>query len=110
MAIPPCVLCWWQRIFLFPMVLMLPLALFPYDVRIVRYVLPLAVAGFAFALFHHLLVLGYIPEAIKPCVQGVPCTEMKINWFGFLTIPLMSLLAFSAIIVLLAWAHFRGKK
>jgi len=110
MAIPPCVLCWYQRIFMFPLVLMLPFALFPFDRKIVRYVLPLAVAGWLVALFHHLLVEGYIPEQIRPCVQGVPCTDVVIAWFGFLTIPLMSLLAFSTIIALLLWTHCKGTK
>jgi disulfide bond formation protein DsbB len=102
MQLAPCELCWWQRVFMFPLVVMLPLGLFPPDRRVVRYALPLAVAGWGFALFHWLLVLGIIPETIRPCTRGVPCGVVTLEWFGFLNLPLMSLLAFSCIIVLLA--------
>ena len=61
-------------------------------------------------LFHLLLVAGYIPESIKPCTQGVPCSEVHVQWFGFVTIPLLSVLAFSLIIALLVAAHLRGPK
>jgi disulfide bond formation protein DsbB len=110
MALPPCVLCWYQRIFMFPLVLLLPAALFPFDPRIVRYALPLAGIGGSIALFHVLLVAGFIPESIKPCTQGVPCSDTQIEWFGFLTIPLLSLLAFSIISVLLILLHARTSK
>jgi disulfide bond formation protein DsbB len=110
MALPPCVLCWYQRIFMFPLVLLLPAALFPFDPRIVRYALPLALVGGSIALFHVLLVAGFIPENIKPCTPGVPCSETQIEWFGFLTIPLLSLLAFSIISALLILVHLRTSK
>lgn len=108
--LPPCVLCWYQRIFMFPLVLLLPAALFPFDRRIVRYALPLSLIGGLIALFHVLLVAGYIPEDIKPCTQGVPCSETQLEWFGFLTIPLLSLLAFLAISALLILTHIRTSK
>lgn len=101
MAIAPCVLCWYQRIFMFPLVLILPAGLLPYDGKIVRYALPLASVGWLIALFHVLLLAGYIPERIKPCAQGVPCTDEQIVWFEFLKIPHLSLLAFSIVITLL---------
>lgn len=110
MGVLPCVLCWYQRIFMFPLVVVLPFALFPLDRGIVRYALPLAVCGWLTALYHVLLVAGYIPESIRPCTQGVPCSDLKINWFGFISIPLLSLLAFSIIIALLAWTHFKRTK
>jgi len=51
-----------------------------------------------------------IPEEIRPCTQGVPCSEKVIEWFGFVTIPLLSVVAFSAIIALLVLALFRSPK
>lgn len=105
MQLPPCELCWWQRIFMFPLTLILPLGLFPFDPRMVRYSLPLALTGLGFALFHWLLVLGVIPENIRPCVKGVPCGEVTFEVLGFLNIPLMSVLAFATIVVLLALTH-----
>lgn len=110
MQIPPCVLCWYQRIFMFPLVLILPIGLFPFDRKVVRYALPLAVPGWLFAVFHMLLVAGVIPESIKPCTQGVPCSQQMIEWFGFVTIPLLSVVAFSTVIALLVLTFFRSSK
>ena len=110
MQLPPCVLCWYQRICMFPLALILPIGLFPFDRKVVRYALPLAVPGGLFAVFHLLLVAGVIPESIKPCTQGMPCSESVIEWFGFVTIPLLSAVAFSTIIALLIAAHFRSAK
>jgi disulfide bond formation protein DsbB len=110
MDMPPCVLCWYQRIAMFPLVLLLPAGLFPLDPRVVRYTLPLALAGCGVALFHVLLVAGVIPEEIRPCSQGVPCADSPVIGFGFVTIPLLSLVAFGAIAALLVLAHFRSSK
>ena len=110
MAIAPCVLCWYQRIFMFPLVLILPAGLLPYDGKIVRYALPLALVGWLIALFHVLLLAGYIPERIKPCTQGVPCTDEQIVWFEFLKIPHLSLLAFSIVIALLILTRTKDSK
>lgn len=106
MKIPTCSLCWYQRIFMFPLVFVLPAALFPLDPRLLRYALPLAVTGWCIAVFHVLLVAGVIPERAQPCTQGVPCSETHIQWFGFLNIPMLSAAAFSAIIALLLITHF----
>lgn len=110
MQLPPCVLCWYQRICMFPLVVILAVGLFPLDRKVVRYALPLAVVGCLFAVFHVLLIAGVIPENIKPCTQGVPCSEKAIEWFGFVTIPLLSVVAFSTIIALLVLAHIRSSK
>ena len=110
MHLPTCVLCWYQRIFMFPLALILPIGLFPPDRKVVRYALPLASLGWLLAVFHLLLVAGVIPEDIRPCRQGIPCSETVIEWFGFVTIPLLSLLAFSTLIALLVLANFRDSK
>ena len=108
MKFPPCSLCWYQRIFMFPLALILPIGLFPLDRKVIRYALPLAVIGGMFAVFHLLLIAGVIPESIKPCSRGVPCSENVIEWFGFITIPLLSAAASAVIVVLLALAGLRG--
>jgi disulfide bond formation protein DsbB len=110
MQLPPCSLCWYQRIAMFPLVLILPIGLFPFDRKVVRYALPLAILGWLLAVFHMLLVAGVIPENLEPCVQGIPCSEKVIDWFGFVTIPLLSVVAFSAIIAMLTLTHFRGSE
>lgn len=110
MQLPPCVLCWYQRIFMFPLVLLLPVGLFPFDARVVRFALPIAVAGWLVALVHLLLVAGVIPERIAPCTQGVPCSDVQVEWLGFLNIPLLSFIAFSTINALLVAARSRSPR
>ena len=101
MQFAPCILCWYQRIFLFPLVFIFTTGLFSCDKSVARYALPLAAAGGLVALYHNLLYSGIIPKSIQPCSQGVSCTEEYINLFGFLTIPMLSLLSFSTIVALL---------
>ncbi|MCK5069532.1 MAG: disulfide bond formation protein B [Desulfocapsa sp.] len=101
MEFAPCVLCWYQRICLFPLVLILGVGLISFEKSVVKYSLPLAAAGWLVALYHTLLYSGIIPESIKPCSQGVSCTEEYIDLFGFITIPMLSLFSFSIIIALL---------
>jgi len=110
MGFAPCVLCWYQRIFLFPLVIILAVGLFPFDKYVVKYALPLAIAGWLTAFYHNLLYAGIIPESIQPCSQGVSCTEEYIDLFGFLSIPMLSLLSFSTIIVLLIILNRRISK
>lgn len=110
MQLPPCVLCWYQRIFMFPLVVILPIGLFPFDPKVIRYALPLATIGWLIAVFHQLLIAGVIPESIKPCTQGVPCSYTVIEWFGFLTIPILAVAGFTTLVVLLVMAHLRSPK
>ena len=110
MGYAPCLLCWYQRVCMYPLVLILPAGLFPFDRNVVRYALPLSATGTLIAVFHLLLVAGYIPEGIKPCVQGIPCSEVQVVWFGFVTIPLLSVLSFLLITALLALTHKRSRQ
>ena len=110
MKLPPCSLCWYQRIFMFPLMLILPFGLFPLNRTVVRSVLPLVGIGGLLAGVHVLLVAGIIPERIAPCQQGVPCSETVIVWFGFVTIPLLSFMAFATIAVLLSLALIRSSR
>jgi disulfide bond formation protein DsbB len=107
MQVAPCVLCWYQRVFMFPLVLVLAVGLFPLDRKVVRYAAPLAAAGWLVALFHVLLTRGYIPESATPCTQGIPCSRIEVEWLGFLTIPLLSLLSFSVIGLCLGAAYYK---
>jgi disulfide bond formation protein DsbB len=108
MQLPPCALCWYQRIFIFPLVLLLPMGLFPWDRKVIRYALPLLLVGSVVSLFQLLLVWGVIPESIQPCRQGVSCKDVQIVWLGFLSIPLLSFVAFAVMNALLIAAHFRS--
>jgi disulfide bond formation protein DsbB len=110
MDFPPCTLCWYQRIFMFPLVLIFLAGLFPFDKSIIKYALPLTLVGWGFAFYHYLLYSGFIPESIQPCSQGVSCSETYLDLFGFLTIPMLSLISFSTIIVLLFILRRRTSK
>jgi disulfide bond formation protein DsbB len=107
MGFAPCVLCWWQRIFMFPLVLVLAIGLFPFDPKVLRYALPLATMGLLVAGFHVLLTMGIVPETLAPCRDGVPCKTLQIEWFGFVTIPLLSFFAFLVLNLLLVTAHLK---
>ena len=104
-GVPVCVLCWYQRIAMYPLVFILATGLFPFDPRVVRYAGTLTAVGWFIALFHVLVVAGVIPERVQPCVQGVPCSETYISLLGFLNIPMLSVLTFTLVGVLLFYAH-----
>lgn len=95
---PPCELCWYQRIAMYPLVLLLGLALFPLDLGILRYTRWLTGVGFGIAVYHNLLYYHLIPESLTPCKQGISCTTVQLEWLGFITIPLLSLVAFGLIL------------
>ena len=107
MGFAPCVLCWYQRIFMFPLVFILVAGLFPFDPKVLRYALPLAAVGLSVAGFHLLLVAGYIPENLTPCRQGIPCSTVQVEWLGFVTIPLLSFFAFLVVNALLITAYLK---
>ena len=101
MQLPPCVLCWYQRIAMYPLVLIIGVGIVLRDGRMKYYALPLCLVGLGISIYHNLLYYGIIPESIAPCTQGISCTSRQIEWFGFITIPLMALAAFIGLSVCL---------
>ena len=101
MGLVPCELCWYQRLCMFPLTVILAAALHPLDLRVIRYALLLAVIGLIFTLYHCLLFYGFIPESLQPCQRGISCADDSMILMGFLPIPLLSLVAFTVMIVLL---------
>jgi disulfide bond formation protein DsbB len=97
----PCSMCWYQRIFMYPLVLIFLINLLYPDDKLLKYSMPLVLIGLFFSIYHNLLMFGIIPESVVPCVQGVPCSTEYINWLGFITIPFLSLIAYSVILVFL---------
>jgi len=110
MELTPCVLCWYQRIFMFPLPIILFIGLFPVDKQVVRYALPVAIIGLLFTVYHCLLFFGVIPESLQPCSQGVSCKDANMVLFDFLPIPLLSLASFLAITILLLIIRARTDK
>jgi disulfide bond formation protein DsbB len=97
----PCVLCWFQRIFMFPLAVLLTIACYRSDFAVWIYALPLAVIGWGIALYHCLLFVGVIPESLKPCSAGTSCSGADMLIFTSVPLPLISLAAFTAIVLLL---------
>jgi disulfide bond formation protein DsbB len=101
MHFPPCTLCWYQRIFMYPLVLVFLMGLFPLNKNVFKFSIPLVLGGWFFAIYHNLLHFGIIPESATPCSQGVSCAAKYIEWGGFITIPLLSFTAFTILLSLL---------
>ncbi|MFA6339146.1 MAG: disulfide oxidoreductase [Candidatus Paceibacterota bacterium] len=95
--LPPCSLCWYQRILMYPLVLIIPVGILLNDRKIYMYVLPMSVLGMIVAFYHYLLYIRVIPEVIAPCSAGVSCITKLIEFFGFINIPLLSFVAFTFI-------------
>lgn len=93
----PCELCWYQRIMMYPLCIILGIATFYNEKNIKKYVLPISIIGGSISLYHY--AIQKIPgvSEINPCVQGVPCNVDYINWLGFITIPFLALIAFCMI-------------
>lgn len=99
MGLPPCQLCWYQRICMYPLVFIFLAGLFTFERSLLRYSFPLSVTGFLTAIYHNLLYYKILPKSASPCSQGISCTTVQLEWLGFITIPLLSLTAFSLILI-----------
>lgn len=95
---PPCKLCWWQRIFMFPQVIILGISLIKKDQSIKKYIIILSLAGFLVALYQYLL--PYLPTTSGCSAEIISCAKQYVNYFGFVTIPFLSALAFLLILLL----------
>ncbi|AXX95489.1 disulfide oxidoreductase [Arcobacter ellisii] len=97
----PCSLCWYQRIFMYPLVLLFLVNLLYPDDKIFKYSFPLVIIGLLISIYQNLLIYKVIPENLSPCVSGIPCSVDYLNWFGFITIPLLSFFSYTTILILL---------
>ena len=111
MKLPPCTLCWYQRICLYPLVVLLPVGILRGDHRVHLYALPLVVIGLGIAAYHNLLYYGVIPQSLSPCTAGAACNARQIDWLGFIGIPLLGLGAFVFLLVdpAAAWKNRAGR-
>ena len=109
--LPPCVLCWYQRTMMYTIPIVLGIGIYYKDKKVDRYVWPMAIIGWVIAFYHTLLQWNILPESVAPCQAGISCTTVQINWFGFMTIPFMSLVAFSGVLIsLYAYRRFNAKR
>jgi disulfide bond formation protein DsbB len=94
----PCLLCWWQRIFLYPQAILLPIALIKRDQLMRLYALALSSIGILISIYHTYLQFG--GESLFPCAaSGATCEHVYFLNYGYVTIPTMALTAFALIII-----------
>jgi disulfide bond formation protein DsbB len=102
----PCTLCWYQRILMYPLSLIILVGIIKQDDYLPSYVLPLSITGIFVSSYHYLIERGVFAES-SSCV-GVSCAIKYVEYFGFITIPFMALTAFiliTAIMGATVWAN-----
>lgn len=97
---PPCTLCWYQRICMYPLVIIFGSTIWTEERNFLKNSLPLSVVGLIIASYHNLLYYGWIEDSIKPCSLGISCTTKQVEILGFITIPLMSWISFAILVLL----------
>lgn len=100
MEFPPCLLCWYQRILMYPLAIIFLVAYFREDTSVFFYSLPFSILGLIISIYHNLIQRDIIPEKASPCVEGLSCADIWIEWFGFITIPFLSMTAFLMISII----------
>ncbi len=102
MGFTPCVLCWYQRIFMYPQAFMFAFALWKKDRGIVPYSILLSIIGGMIAAYHYVFQIGLIGGSAICDIVGysVSCSETFFTNLGYITIPMMSLTAFVLLIIL----------
>ncbi len=106
---PPCDLCWYGRIFLYPIAIISTIAVLSKDTNINQYILSLSIPG--------MLVMGYnvlLQETdwfhqLGTCDVNNPCTTKYVDYFGFVTIPFMAFLAFLVITAISGFLLYKKK-
>jgi len=100
----PCTLCWYQRIIMYPLTAIIAVGILRRDTGLPIYILPFSVLGIVVSSYHYLLQKTDLFGGVSACQEGIPCSTMWFNWFGFVTIPFLALLAFLTITMMAAIA------
>ncbi len=106
----PCYLCWWQRVFMFPMAPLFGVALWDKDRKVVRFALPLIILGLGFSVYQNFFY--YFGESDAPCdASGVSCYQRLVSEFGgYISIPMLALTGFVALLTLTVVVHFYQRR
>ncbi len=97
----PCILCWYQRIAMYPLVLIIGIGIIKKEKGFYHYALPLSVIGGVIAFYQNLLYYGVVSESLAPCITGVSCITRYIKLLGFMDIPFLSFISFAIITIAL---------
>ncbi|MGE3960377.1 MAG: disulfide oxidoreductase [Dehalococcoidia bacterium] len=103
----PCLFCWYQRIAMYPLAVVLLVAAVTRDDRVGKYVIPIAVIGLALSVYHYQLQV--FPEQGGACAEGVPCSARYVEQFGFISIPFMAGCGFVSVLAL-QFAMIRARR
>lgn len=104
-ALPVCELCWYQRICMYPLAIILGIAAYRDDRMIALYTLPLAILGLLLSLYQYLEQMIPSFSWVHLCGAGTDCSKIHLQWFGFVTLPFLGLVANVIIIILLALTY-----
>lgn len=107
----PCYLCWWQRVFVVPVVFIFASAIWFKERKIVKYVLPILSVGFMISVYHNFMYY-FADTGDLPCdASGVSCYQQLVSEFGgYISIPMLALTAFLALMTIVLVAHFYKKE
>lgn len=95
----PCELCWWGRIFLYPQIVILSIALIKKDLTVTKYIKALSIAGLIITGYHSLLQMGLVPSVICGATS-ISCAQRYFITFGYITLPMMGFTAFLLLTIL----------
>ncbi len=99
---PPCYLCWWQRVAIYPLLVLFVVAIRNGGRDVFKYVLPLSVIGLVLSVYHSYVQWGGTP--LIPCDATASCSKLYVYAFGYITIPTMSL-TIALAMILVWWAN-----
>ncbi|HUF37005.1 MAG TPA: disulfide oxidoreductase [Anaerolineales bacterium] len=104
----PCELCWYQRILMYPITILLIVGIFNDDWLLPKYILPFSITGLGVSIYHYLLQNHVFGASM--CSAGVSCAVRYINVYGFITIPFLAGVAFLLITILMLGANWAYKR
>lgn len=105
---PPCTLCWYQRIFAYPIFILSLVAILKKDYFIFKYIFILSFFG-SFVAFYHILYENNLVGHYEVCGVGVDCATKYVEYFGFVTLPVLSFCSFIFIAVLSIFSQIHNK-
>ncbi len=110
--LPPCPLCWYQRIFMYPLVIISGIGIYTKDSdNVAKYILGLSIPGLLIGFYHYLIQkTSFLPESTFCSTNSVSCSAIDWEILGFVTIPFLSLLAFALICIMCVIKIYSSKK
>ena len=105
----PCQLCWYQRICMYPLSIILLVGALLRDRRLPLYAAAFPLVGACISIYHIYIEVNPDKESAS-CKAGIPCSTRWLDEFGYVTIPVMALSAFALIAVLLVVAWVAGRR